>query len=135
MRRASTSDDESSNLSAASKYGDVEGARLRTLRSEFNSLHPLHSLRSRGLRHDDASVLTKRSGLDSRREFQRVGSVIEQHGSVRSCKSGFDSRPALHFWVPVAYSLVLEISPAKRLRRSMWPLVRVCSRFILCVYK
>src|ERR1039457_7057879 len=47
-----------------------EGARLRTLRSEFNSLHPLHSLRSRGLRHDDASVLTKRSGLDSRREFQ-----------------------------------------------------------------
>src|SRR6266481_8941736 len=71
-----------------------EGARLRTLRSEFNSLHPLHSLCSRGLRHDDASVLTKRSGLDSRREFQRVGSVTEQHGSVRSCKSGFDSRPA-----------------------------------------
>src|SRR6266849_836661 len=46
-----------------------EGARLRTLRSEFNSLHPLHiSLGSRGLRHDDASVITKRSGLDSRRE-------------------------------------------------------------------
>src|SRR6266478_2929267 len=74
-----------------------EGARLRTLRSEFNSLHPLHiSLSSRGLKHDDASVLTKRSGLDSRREFQRVGSVTEQHGSVRSCKSGFDSRPAPH---------------------------------------
>src|SRR6266446_9428365 len=73
-----------------------EGARLRTLRSEFNSLHPLHisQLGSRGLRHDDASVLTKRSGLESRREFQRVGSVTEKHGSVRSCKSGFDSRPA-----------------------------------------
>jgi hypothetical protein len=42
-----------------------------------------------------ASVLTKRSGLDSLCEFQRVGSVTEQHGSVRSCKSGFDSRPAL----------------------------------------
>src|SRR6266403_1773042 len=77
-----------------------EGARLRTLRSEFNSLHPLHiSLGSRGLRHDDASVLTKRSGLDSRRELQGVGSVTEQHGSVRSCKSGFDSRPAHHSWV------------------------------------
>src|SRR5215469_804422 len=101
MHRASTSDDESSNLSAASKFGDVvqriEGARLRTLRSEFNSLHPFHlsegsaKLRccalanllallrrshwltqfscSRGLTHDDASILTKRSGLDSRRGF------------------------------------------------------------------
>ena len=49
-----------------------EGARLRTLRSGFNSLHPLHiSKGSRGLKHDDASVLTKRSGLDSRREFQK----------------------------------------------------------------
>jgi hypothetical protein len=78
----------------------IEGARLRTLRSEFNSLHPFHlsegsatpsaTLRvlrprqllaqpgtrigspgfcSRGLTHDDASVLTKKSGLDSRREF------------------------------------------------------------------
>ena len=28
---------------------------------------------SRGLTHDDASVLTKRSGLDSRREFQMGG--------------------------------------------------------------
>jgi hypothetical protein len=109
MRRASTSDDESSNLSAASKCGDVvqrmraqgHGLGLRSMRSEFNSLHPLHiSLGSRGLRQDDASVLTLfvrsvRSGLDSRREFQGVGSVTEQHGSVRSCKSGFDSRPAL----------------------------------------
>ncbi len=34
--------------------------------------------------------------MDSRREFQRVGSVTEEHGSVRSCKSGFDSRPAHH---------------------------------------
>src|SRR5712691_4048014 len=38
-----------------------------------------------------------RSGLDSRREFQRVGSVTELHSSVRSCKSGFDSRPAHQF--------------------------------------
>ena len=51
-----------------------EGARLRTLRSEFNSLHPLHiNLGSRGLTHDDASVLSKRSGLESRREFQMGG--------------------------------------------------------------
>src|SRR5437764_8670660 len=74
----------------------IEGARLRTLRSEFNSLHPFHLYEgsqcsllrprqllallrrshwltqfpcSRGLTHDDTSVLTKRSGLDSRREF------------------------------------------------------------------
>src|SRR5205823_7997430 len=75
----------------------IEGARLRTLRSEFNSLHPFHLYEGsatltllrprqllallrrshwltqfpclRGLTHDDASVLTKRSGLDSRREF------------------------------------------------------------------
>ena len=26
-----------------------------------------------------------------------MGSVTEQHGSVRSCKSGFDSRPAHQF--------------------------------------
>ena len=51
-----------------------EGARLRTLRSEFNSLHPYQTkFGSRGLKHDDASVLTKRSGLDSRREFQMGG--------------------------------------------------------------
>src|SRR5258708_17059251 len=50
-----------------------EGARLRTLRSEFNSLHPLPSSRSRGLRHEDDSVLTKISELDSRRELQRGG--------------------------------------------------------------
>ena len=91
--------------SAFQMNGDVvqriEGARLRTLRSGFNSLHPFHlyegsatpsaSLRVlrprqllallrrahwltqfpclRGLTLDDASVLTKRSGLDSRREF------------------------------------------------------------------
>src|ERR1700675_3683247 len=36
-----------------------EGARLRTLRSEFNSLHPLHINQARVvLRHDGASVLT-----------------------------------------------------------------------------
>src|SRR6266487_1371199 len=28
------------------------------------------------------------------RTLRWVGSVFEQHGSVRSCKSGFDSRPA-----------------------------------------
>jgi hypothetical protein len=48
----------------------IEGARLRTGRSEFNSLHPFQiQIGSRGLTHDDASVLTKRSGLESRREF------------------------------------------------------------------
>jgi hypothetical protein len=59
MRRASTSDDESSNLSAASNLWGCgptdKGARLRTLRSEFNSLHPLQiELGSRGLKHEDA---------------------------------------------------------------------------------
>ena len=109
--------------------GDVvqrtEGARLRTLRSEFNSLHPLQFSSSRGLTHDDASVLTKKSGLDSRREFQlsegsatlrccalakssRVygahfsltqwaGGVKDEHGAVRRRRSEFDSRPACHF--------------------------------------
>src|SRR5213082_531624 len=47
-----------------------EGTRLRTLRSEFNSLHPLHISK---LAWSKASVLTKRSGLDSRREFQMGG--------------------------------------------------------------
>src|SRR5215469_17584006 len=93
-------------------HGDVvqriEGARLRTLRSEFNSLHPFHlyegsatlrccalancsrcrgarigspSFSSRGLTHDDASVLTKRSGLDSRREFH----LSEGSATLRCC--------------------------------------------------
>src|SRR5215467_7726088 len=74
----------------------IEGARLRTLRSEFNSLHPFQ-FGSRGLTHDDASVLTKRSGLDSRREFQWAGGVTDEHGAVRRRKSEFDSRPACHF--------------------------------------
>ena len=52
---------------------------------------------SRGLTHDDASVLTKRSGLDSRREFQWAGSVTDEHGAVRRRRSEFDSRPACHF--------------------------------------
>ena len=83
-------------------HGDVvqriEGARLRTLRSEFNSLHPFQfQLGSRGLTHDDASVLTKRSGLDSRREFQWAGGVTDEHGAVRRRRSEFDSRPACHF--------------------------------------
>src|SRR5215472_16357805 len=102
----------------------IEGARLRTLRSEFNSLHPFHlfkgsatlrccalancsryhgarigspSFGSRGLTHDDASVLTKRSGLDSRREFQWAGGVTDEHGAVRRRRSEFNSRPACHF--------------------------------------
>src|SRR6266508_4330643 len=53
-----------------------------------------------------------RSGLDSRREFQDgVGSVTEQHGSVRSCKSGFDSRPARH-------GLLCDQISAMRLRET-----------------
>ena len=103
----------------------IEGARLRTLRSEFNSLHPFQFSGSRGLTHDDASVLTKRSGLDSRREFhffegsatrrccalakkfadysahfsftQWAGGVTDEHGAVRRRRSEFDSRPACHF--------------------------------------
>src|SRR5262249_22394915 len=75
----------------------IEGARLRTLRSEFNSLHPFQLLCSRGLTHDDASVLTKRSGLDSRREFHWAGGVTDEHGAVRRRRSEFDSRPACHF--------------------------------------
>src|SRR5437763_14586433 len=77
----------------------IEDARLRTLRSEFNSLHPFHLYEgsatlallrrshwltqfpcSRGLTHDDASVLTKRSGLDSRREFD-----LYQDSATRRC--------------------------------------------------
>src|SRR5581483_4993915 len=81
------------------------------------SLHPLHiRLGSRGLRHDDASVLTKRSGLDSRREFQRVGSVTEQHGSVRSCKSGFDSRPAHHIFGNLEFSWRIVVGRPPEMR-------------------
>src|SRR5258707_10675157 len=88
-----------------------KGARLRTLRSEFNSLHPLHSLCSRGLRHDDASVLTlfARSGDPGwipGASSKWVGGVIEQHGSVRSCKSGFDSRPALQAFSVWMFALI-----------------------------
>src|SRR6476661_1124450 len=66
----------------------IEGARLRTLRSEFNSLHPFQSLCSRGLTHDDASVLTKRSGLDSRREFH----FFEGSATLRCCALAKSSR-------------------------------------------
>ena len=101
-----------------------EGARLRTLRSEFNSLHPYQiQFGSRGLKHDDASVLTKRSGLNSRREFQRVGSVTEQHGSVRSCKSGFDSRPAHQmYYVLTCLRRLLAFASSNRFRGSQFEL-------------
>jgi hypothetical protein len=40
-----------------------EGRKATNLETEFNLLHPSHSLGSRGLVHNDTSVLTKRSGL------------------------------------------------------------------------
>src|SRR5215472_485184 len=76
----------------------IEGARLRTLRSEFNSLHPFQfQLGSRGLTHDDASVLTKRSGLDSRRELH----LSEGSATLRCCALAKSSRvTALTFCSP-----------------------------------
>ena len=73
MLRASTSDDESSNLSAASNVGMWSNglghkATNLEIRVQFSASPPQFG--SRGLTHDDASVLTKRSGLDSLREFQ-----------------------------------------------------------------
>src|ERR1700680_5149239 len=46
-------------------------ASNREIRVRFSASPP--ALCSRGLTHDDASVLTRKSGLDSRREFQSSG--------------------------------------------------------------
>src|SRR5215467_6674303 len=70
-------------------------ASNREIRVQFSASLPI--VCSRGLTHDDASVLTKRSGLDSRREFQWAGGVTDEHSAVRRRRPEFNSRPACHF--------------------------------------
>src|SRR5215472_19274725 len=79
----------------------IEGARLRTLRSEFNSLHPFH------LSEGSATPSASLGVLRPREKFahygahfsltQWAGGVTDEHGAVRRRRSEFNSRPACHF--------------------------------------
>jgi len=60
------------------------------------------------LMHDDASVLTKRSGADSRHGPTWAASITDEHGVVRRRKSEFNSRPACHFFAIEDRALAAE---------------------------
>jgi len=97
----------------------------------FRDIQPkTHVIGSRGLTHDDASVLTLfvesgDPGWIPSASSRWVGCVTEQHGSIRSCKSGFDSRPA-HQAVKEAYTRSADLTADFRgallwKRVSAWP--------------
>ena len=79
------------------------------MRSEFNSLHP-YQIRfgSRGLKHDDASVLTKRSGLESRRELQRAGSVTNNTAASEAADPGLTPGPPAKLRAKGNYKLLVS---------------------------